>query len=90
MSCPSASLRDSLSLDGNVMPVSLLLCTAGHEGRIGMAAITLREGKEFDCEQTCRHMANYLPVYARPRFVRIQVSKTTVTERPSSTHTSVL
>ncbi|XP_048112541.1 very long-chain acyl-CoA synthetase-like isoform X2 [Alosa alosa] len=44
----------------------------GHEGRIGMAAITLQEGKEFDCVDTCRHVANYLPVYARPRFIRIQ------------------
>ncbi|KAL2093376.1 hypothetical protein ACEWY4_010688 [Coilia grayii] len=46
----------------------------GHEGRIGMAAITLREGEEFDCVNTCGHVANYLPVYAQPRFIRIQSS----------------
>lgn len=46
----------------------------GHEGRIGMAAVVLKEGKEFDGTDTCRVVANYLPVYARPRFIRIQVS----------------
>lgn len=46
----------------------------GHEGRIGMAAVTLKEGREFDCVNTCSVLANYLPVYARPRFIRIQNS----------------
>ncbi|XP_072529794.1 long-chain fatty acid transport protein 2 [Salminus brasiliensis] len=46
----------------------------GHEGRIGMAAITLKEAKEFDCINTCRVITNFLPVYARPRFIRIQKS----------------
>ncbi|KAA0724259.1 Very long-chain acyl-CoA synthetase [Triplophysa tibetana] len=46
----------------------------GHEGRIGMAAVTLREGREFDCVTTFSVLANYLPVYARPRFIRIQNS----------------
>ncbi|KAM9495064.1 long-chain fatty acid transport protein 2 [Clarias gariepinus] len=46
----------------------------GHEGRIGMAAIVLKEGKEFDGVDTCRVVANYLPVYAQPRFIRIQSS----------------
>lgn len=46
----------------------------GHEGRIGMAAVVLKEGKEFDGADTCRVVANYLPVYARPRFIRIQSS----------------
>ncbi|KAM9375845.1 long-chain fatty acid transport protein 2-like [Pholidichthys leucotaenia] len=44
----------------------------GHEGRIGMAAITLKEGKDFDCSDTYKQVVNYLPVYARPRFIRIQ------------------
>lgn len=38
-----------------------------------MAAVVLKEGKEFDGTDTCRVVANYLPVYARPRFVRVQV-----------------
>uniref|UniRef100_A0A673I209 long-chain-fatty-acid--CoA ligase n=1 Tax=Sinocyclocheilus rhinocerous TaxID=307959 RepID=A0A673I209_9TELE len=46
----------------------------GHEGRIGMAAVKLKEGREFDCVNTCSVLANYLPVYARPRFIRIQNS----------------
>ncbi|XP_054858568.1 long-chain fatty acid transport protein 2 isoform X2 [Eublepharis macularius] len=44
----------------------------GHEGRIGMAAIRLQEGCEFDGGRVYRHVADYLPTYARPRFVRIQ------------------
>ncbi|XP_016120837.1 very long-chain acyl-CoA synthetase-like, partial [Sinocyclocheilus grahami] len=42
----------------------------GHEGRIGMAAVKLKEGREFDCINTCSVLVNYLPVYARPRFIR--------------------
>uniref|UniRef100_A0A8D0GUJ6 long-chain-fatty-acid--CoA ligase n=1 Tax=Sphenodon punctatus TaxID=8508 RepID=A0A8D0GUJ6_SPHPU len=44
----------------------------GHEGRIGMASIRLKENCEFNGEQAYRHIAEYLPSYARPRFVRIQ------------------
>ncbi|XP_068459887.1 hsFATP2a_ACSVL_like domain-containing protein [Clinocottus analis] len=44
----------------------------GHEGRIGMAAVTLKEGEEFDCLHTYKQVVNYLPAYARPRFIRIQ------------------
>ncbi|XP_030620690.1 very long-chain acyl-CoA synthetase isoform X2 [Chanos chanos] len=46
----------------------------GQEGRVGMAAITLREGEQFDCIGTFSHVNQYLPVYARPRFIRIQNS----------------
>ncbi|KAG7468097.1 hypothetical protein MATL_G00139140 [Megalops atlanticus] len=46
----------------------------GHEGRIGMAAVKLKEGKEFDCTNTYSHVASYLPSYAWPRFIRIQVN----------------
>uniref|UniRef100_A0A7N8XBN9 long-chain-fatty-acid--CoA ligase n=1 Tax=Mastacembelus armatus TaxID=205130 RepID=A0A7N8XBN9_9TELE len=44
----------------------------GHEGRIGMAAVTLKEGKDFDCSDTYKQVVSYLPAYARPRFIRIQ------------------
>ncbi|KAM9754036.1 long-chain fatty acid transport protein 2 [Menidia menidia] len=44
----------------------------GHEGRIGMAAVTLNEGEAFDCSDTYKQVVNYLPAYARPRFIRIQ------------------
>ncbi|KAG8001272.1 Very long-chain acyl-CoA synthetase [Nibea albiflora] len=44
----------------------------GHEGRIGMAALTLKEKMEFDGKACHQHVKNYLPSYARPRFIRIQ------------------
>lgn len=40
-----------------------------------MAAVTLKEGSEFDCVTTFCVLANYLPMYARPRFIRIQVRR---------------
>ncbi|KYO21140.1 hypothetical protein Y1Q_0001432 [Alligator mississippiensis] len=44
----------------------------GHEGRIGMASIRLMEGCEFNGEKMYKHVQDYLPTYARPRFIRIQ------------------
>nr|XP_040019380.1 hsFATP2a_ACSVL_like domain-containing protein [Gasterosteus aculeatus aculeatus] len=44
----------------------------GHEGRIGMAAVTLKEGEDFDSLHIYKLVVNYLPAYARPRFIRIQ------------------
>uniref|UniRef100_A0A672NSX4 long-chain-fatty-acid--CoA ligase n=1 Tax=Sinocyclocheilus grahami TaxID=75366 RepID=A0A672NSX4_SINGR len=46
----------------------------GHEGRIGMAAVKLMDGVEFECKKTFDHVCRFLPVYARPRFIRIQSS----------------
>ncbi|AWP01345.1 Solute carrier family 27 member 2 [Scophthalmus maximus] len=44
----------------------------GHEGRTGMAALKLKENMDFDAKATYQHVKNYLPSYARPRFIRIQ------------------
>ncbi|TWW67828.1 long-chain fatty acid transport protein 2-like [Takifugu flavidus] len=44
----------------------------GHEGRIGMAAVKLKENMDFDSGAIYQHVKNYLPSYARPRFIRIQ------------------
>lgn len=44
----------------------------GHEGRIGMAALTLKENMDFDGKATFQQVKNFLPSYARPRFIRIQ------------------
>ncbi|KAK5935535.1 hypothetical protein CgunFtcFv8_020890 [Champsocephalus gunnari] len=44
----------------------------GHEGRIGMAAVTMKEGAQFDGSRIFNHVVSYLPLYARPRFIRIQ------------------
>ncbi|XP_075903971.1 long-chain fatty acid transport protein 2 [Nelusetta ayraudi] len=44
----------------------------GHEGRIGMAAVTVKEGACFNGGKIYNHVLSYLPSYARPRFIRIQ------------------
>uniref|UniRef100_A0A8C7W1P6 long-chain-fatty-acid--CoA ligase n=1 Tax=Oncorhynchus mykiss TaxID=8022 RepID=A0A8C7W1P6_ONCMY len=46
----------------------------GHEGRVGMAAIKLKDDMEFDSKATLEHVKTSLPSYARPRFIRIQNS----------------
>ncbi|XP_073508966.1 long-chain fatty acid transport protein 2-like isoform X2 [Phyllobates terribilis] len=43
-----------------------------HEGRIGMVSIKLKEGRMFDGDALFSQVTEYLPNYARPRFVRIQ------------------
>lgn len=47
---------------------------AGHEGRIGMAAVTVKVGTRFNGGKLYNHVLNYLPSYARPRFIRMQVT----------------
>ncbi|KAL7406364.1 hypothetical protein ABVT39_018686 [Epinephelus coioides] len=44
----------------------------GHEGRVGMAAVTVKEGADFNGSRIYNHVVSYLPSYARPRFIRIQ------------------
>ncbi|XP_053118384.1 long-chain fatty acid transport protein 2-like [Hemicordylus capensis] len=44
----------------------------GHEGKIGMAAISLMKGLSFDGRQLYRHAKDYLPNYAIPHFIRIR------------------
>lgn len=44
----------------------------GHEGRTGMAAVTLKEDSHFDGRKLYSHVSEYLPSYARPRFIRVQ------------------
>lgn len=51
----------------------LFFICAALEGRAGMAAITLSKGRRFDSAAFYRHVVKFLPNYARPRFVRIQV-----------------
>uniref|UniRef100_A0A8C6U1X8 long-chain-fatty-acid--CoA ligase n=1 Tax=Neogobius melanostomus TaxID=47308 RepID=A0A8C6U1X8_9GOBI len=55
-------------LEANVYGVKV----EGHEGRIGMAAVTLKEGEDFDCADAYKQVVTYLPAYARPRFIRLQ------------------
>ncbi|XP_041651692.1 very long-chain acyl-CoA synthetase-like [Cheilinus undulatus] len=44
----------------------------GLEGRVGMAAISLSDGQQFDSKGVFKHVEKFLPTYARPRFLRIQ------------------
>ncbi|XP_061565621.1 long-chain fatty acid transport protein 2-like [Cololabis saira] len=44
----------------------------GHEGRTGMAAVTVKKDEQFDGSKIYNHVVSYLPSYARPRFIRIQ------------------
>lgn len=44
-----------------------------------MAALTLKENMDFDGEAIYQHVKNYLPSYARPRFIRIQVDSVFLT-----------
>nr|XP_057943970.1 long-chain fatty acid transport protein 2-like [Doryrhamphus excisus] len=46
----------------------------GNEGRVGMAAVALKDGQTFDCVGLFKHLESFLPAYARPRFIRIQSS----------------
>lgn len=59
---------------------------AGLEGRAGMAAITPREGRHFDTAAFYQHVVKFLPNYARPRFVRVQVSDATALPSARSRH----
>lgn len=43
----------------------------GADGRAGMAAITLKEGCDFDPEGLLKHLQTSLPAYAVPLFVRL-------------------
>ncbi|KAJ6656994.1 hypothetical protein lerEdw1_002995 [Lerista edwardsae] len=44
----------------------------GNEGRAGMASVVLQAGRKFDGAQLYAHVADLLPPYAWPRFLRIQ------------------
>ncbi|KAH0503339.1 Very long-chain acyl-CoA synthetase [Microtus ochrogaster] len=44
----------------------------GHEGRVGMASIKMKENYEFNGKKLFQHISEYLPSYARPRFLRLQ------------------
>uniref|UniRef100_A0A8C9P4C8 long-chain-fatty-acid--CoA ligase n=1 Tax=Spermophilus dauricus TaxID=99837 RepID=A0A8C9P4C8_SPEDA len=48
----------------------------GHEGRAGMAALVLRPPHALDLVQLYTHVSDNLPPYARPRFLRLQVTAT--------------
>ncbi|KAF4081936.1 hypothetical protein AMELA_G00146010 [Ameiurus melas] len=54
--------------DANVYGVTV----PGYEGRAGMAAVVLKEGRELDGESLYNHLVQNLPTYAWPWFLRVQ------------------
>ncbi|KAI5099967.1 long-chain fatty acid transport protein 6-like, partial [Silurus meridionalis] len=44
----------------------------GHEGRAGMAAVVLKEGRDLDGESLYNHLVENLPAYSWPWFLRVQ------------------
>ncbi|CAK6961560.1 hsFATP2a_ACSVL_like domain-containing protein [Scomber scombrus] len=69
----TSEVADILSMAQSILEANVYgVKVEGHEGRIGMAAVTLKEGEEFDCLDAYNKVTNYLPAYARPRFIRIQ------------------
>ena len=45
-----------------------------HEGRAGMASLILKQNTSLDLEQMHKQVVSHLPSYARPLFLRVQVS----------------
>ncbi|XP_031722455.1 long-chain fatty acid transport protein 2 [Anarrhichthys ocellatus] len=69
----TSEVADILSVANSIFEANVYgVKVEGHEGRIGMAAVTLKEGDDFDCLHTYKQVVTYLPAYARPRFIRIQ------------------
>ncbi|XP_024423750.2 long-chain fatty acid transport protein 2 [Desmodus rotundus] len=69
----TTEVADTLGLVDFVQEVNVYgVPVPGHEGRIGMASIKMKEDYEFDGKKIFKHVADYLPTYARPRFLRIQ------------------
>nr|XP_042128630.1 bile acyl-CoA synthetase isoform X2 [Peromyscus maniculatus bairdii] len=46
----------------------------GCEGKVGMAAVKLAPGQNFDGQKLYQHVRSWLPAYAAPHFIRVQDS----------------
>ncbi|XP_075387870.1 long-chain fatty acid transport protein 2 isoform X2 [Tenrec ecaudatus] len=69
----TTEVADTLGLIDFVQEVNVYgVPVPGHEGRIGMASIKVKEDHEFDGKKLFKHVADYLPTYARPRFIRLK------------------
>ncbi|NWW75219.1 S27A6 protein, partial [Climacteris rufus] len=67
----------------NVYGVSI----KNYEGRTGMAAIVLKRDRDFNGEKLYKHVMEFLPSYAQPRFVRIMdVMQITATFKHQKVH----
>ncbi|XP_041838343.1 very long-chain acyl-CoA synthetase-like [Melanotaenia boesemani] len=69
----TTEVSDILTITGCLQEANVYgVQVPGHEGRIGMAAVTVKKDAQFDGSAMYNHVVSYLPSYARPRFVRIQ------------------
>ncbi|XP_045679120.1 very long-chain acyl-CoA synthetase [Phyllostomus hastatus] len=69
----TTEVADILGLVDFIQEVNVYGVTVpGQEGRIGMASIKMKEDYEFDGKKIFKHVADCLPTYARPYFLRIQ------------------
>lgn len=50
------------------------MLSTGHEGRAGMAAMIVRPGLTFNGKKLFHTVVRDLPAYARPLFIRLQVT----------------
>ncbi len=68
----TTQVEAAVSTDANVEECTVFGVEVPNTGgRAGMAAIKLREGKEFDGQSLARAVYDKLPAYALPLFVRI-------------------
>lgn len=51
----------------------IVISIAGYEGRVGMAAIVLKQGRTLHGPKLYDHLVETLPAFAWPWFLRIQV-----------------
>ncbi|KAK9394005.1 very long-chain acyl-CoA synthetase [Crotalus adamanteus] len=69
----TTEVADILGLINFIQEVNVYgVSVPGHEGRIGMASLRLAENCNFGGEILYKHATDYLPLYSRPYFVRIQ------------------
>ncbi|XP_003969920.2 very long-chain acyl-CoA synthetase-like [Takifugu rubripes] len=69
----TTEVSDILAMSGCLKEANVYgVRVPGHEGRIGMAAVVVREGERLDGHRIYDHVVSYLPSYARPRFIRIR------------------
>ena len=68
----TTDVEAALSVDPNIEAVTVFgVEVPGTDGRAGMAAVVLREGKQFDGASLAKAVYERLPGYAAPLFVRV-------------------
>jgi fatty-acyl-CoA synthase len=68
----TTDVEAAVSVDPTVEAVTVFgVKVPGADGRAGMAAVVLNEGKEFDAKSLANTVYDHLPGYAVPLFVRV-------------------